>query len=50
MITLPKVKEQCQFRRLVTSGTVQENSKLPLNYWFAVIHFLKVDKKIFSAF
>ena len=50
-----KAKEQwqckeCQFRTTLTSGTVMESSKLPLTFWFAAIHFLTTNKKVFQLY
>ena len=41
--------EQCRNRISIKSGTVMENSKLPIKYWFITIHILTSSKKIFSA-
>lgn len=39
----------CGKKIRLTSGTVMHGSKLPLLYWFTVIHLLTSTKKTFSA-
>lgn len=39
----------CGHRTTLTSGTVMENSKLPLFYWLFAIHLLTCSKTTFSA-
>jgi hypothetical protein len=41
--------KKCRFRTSLTSGTVLENTKLPLWKWFHVIHYLTWTKKGFSS-
>ena len=41
--------KQCGNRISIKSGTVMENSKLPIKYWFITIHILTSSKKTFSA-
>jgi DNA-directed RNA polymerase subunit RPC12/RpoP len=41
--------EQCGNRISIKSGTVMENSKLPIKYWFITIHILTSSQKTFSA-
>lgn len=40
---------RCRKEVSPTSGTVMHGSKLPLLYWFTVIHLLTSTKKTFSA-
>lgn len=39
----------CGYRTTLRSGTIMENTKMPLQYWFMVIHLLTSTKKSFSA-
>lgn len=39
---------KCGSRRALRAGTIMENSKLPLLYWFMTIHLLTSIKKSFS--
>ena len=41
--------KKCGFRTTLQSGTLLENSRLPLLYWFKAIHLLTATKKTFSA-
>ncbi|MBI9039194.1 MAG: transposase [Bacteroidales bacterium] len=41
--------KQCGNRISIKSGTVMENSKLPIKCWFITIHILTSSKKTFSA-
>lgn len=41
--------KKCGFRTSLRSGTVMENSNLPLRDWFMVIHLMTSTKKSFSA-
>ena len=43
------VCSKCRHETTLTAGTVIENSKLPLLYWFYAIHLLTSTKKSFSA-
>ncbi|MEH0152750.1 IS1595 family transposase [Limibacter armeniacum] len=41
--------KSCRFRTSLKSGTVLENSKLPLQTWFLCLHLMSSTKKPFSA-
>ena len=41
--------KKCNFRTSLRSGTVMENSNLPLRDWFIVMHLMTSTKKSFSA-
>jgi len=41
--------KKCRIRFSVRKGTIFENSKMPLLFWFKVIHFISATKKTFSA-
>ena len=41
--------KQCKYRTTIKKGTILENSKLPLRYWFIAIHLITSTKKTFSA-
>lgn len=41
--------KKCKYRNTIKSGTVLENSKLPVRYWFIAIHLITSTKKTFSA-
>lgn len=41
--------KKCHFRTSLRSGTVMENSNLPLRDWFMVMHLMSSTKKSFSA-
>lgn len=39
----------CKFRTSLKSGTIMENSNLPIKYWLSAIIFLEITKKDISA-
>lgn len=41
--------KRCKYRTTIRKGTILENSKLPLRYWFIAIHLITSTKKTFSA-
>jgi len=41
--------KRCKYRTTIKKGTVLENSKLPILYWFIAIHLITSTKKTFSA-
>ncbi|MBI9065768.1 MAG: transposase [Salinivirgaceae bacterium] len=41
--------KRCKFRTSLKTGTVMENSNLPLRYWLATISYLNTTKKNISA-
>ena len=41
--------KDCLFETTLRSGTVMENSKLPMHYWFVAIYLLSHSKKPISA-
>ena len=41
--------KQCGNQISIKSGTLMENSKLPIKYWFITMHILTSSKKTFSA-
>lgn len=41
--------KQCGTKTSLKSGTVLENTKLPIRYWFVAMHLITSTKKTFSA-
>ena len=41
--------EQCENSIDIKSGTIMENSKLPIKYWFITMYLLTSSNKTFSA-
>ena len=41
--------KNCKYRTTIKAGTILENSKLPIRYWYITIHLITSTKKTFSA-
>lgn len=41
--------KNCKYRPTIKAGTILENSKLPIRYWYITIHLITSTKKTFSA-